>query len=144
MAGTRKKVTDIRSTNWRGRGWRFPLQPDASGTLVYVEGEQNIEQSIRIILLTQLGERVMRPDFGCKAGQRVFAPGSVQNLRLLEVSVREALRDWEPRIEVDDVRAEAELESENRVKVEIFYRLRGTNTRQNLVFPYYLGTVTRP
>ena len=139
-----EKLTDIRSTSWRGRGWSFPIQPDATGGLAYNEGEANVEQSIRIILLTRLRERVMRPDFGCRAGQMVFHPGSMQNLRLLEVSAREALRDWEPRIELDDVRVETEPGAENRVKVEIAYRLRGTNTRHNLVFPYYLGTILRP
>jgi phage baseplate assembly protein W len=144
MAQPKPIKVDVRSVSWRGRGWRFPIQPDETGTLGYNEGEQNVEQSIRVILLTRLGERVMRPDFGCKAGQMVFAPGSVQNLRLLEISVRDALRDWEPRIDLDDVRVETELGAENRVKVDIDYRLRGTNTRQNLVFPFYLGTVTRP
>lgn len=144
MARPATSKTDIRSISWRGRGWRFPLQPDETGTLGYNEGATNVEQSIRVILLTRLGERVMRPDFGCKAGQMVFAPGSLQNMRLLEISVRDALRDWEPRIDVDDVRVESEPGAENRIKVDIDYRLRGTNTRQNLVFPFYLGTVTRP
>ena len=128
-----KKQGDV---NWRGRGWRFPILPDAAGALGYNEGGENIEQSIRIVLLTRLGERLMRPDFGSRASQMVFYPGSVQNLRVLEVSVRDALRDWEPRIEVDLVRAETEPGAENRVKVGIEYRVRSTNTRQNLVFPY--------
>ena len=136
-----KKQGDV---NWRGRGWRFPILPDAAGALGYNEGGENIEQSIRIVLLTRLGERLMRPDFGSRASQMVFYPGSVQNLRVLEVSVRDALRDWEPRIEVDLVRAETEPGAENRVKVGIEYRVRSTNTRQNLVFPYYVGTITRP
>lgn len=142
MAGlANRKQGDV---DWRGRGWKFPLLPDAAGMLGYNEGAENIEQSIRIVLLTRLGERMMRPDFGCRVSQQVFYPGSVQNLRLLEVSVREALRDWEPRIEVEAVRAETEPGAENRVKVGILYRVRSTNTRANLVFPYYVGSITRP
>ena len=124
-----------------GRGWRFPIEPDASGSLGYVEGEANIEQSLRILLLTALGERVMRPTFGCAAPRLVFSPGSGQYLRLLETTVREAVRDWEPRVTVDDVSAEALRDDETHVNVSIDYRIRGMNTKFNLVFPFYLGQV---
>ena len=83
----------------------------------------------------------MRPDFGCKAPRLVFAPGSVQYLRLLEITIREAVRDWEPRVELEDVRAEVDPNEETRITVSISYRVRQTNTRNNLVFPFYLGTV---
>ncbi|HEX5736458.1 MAG TPA: GPW/gp25 family protein [Blastocatellia bacterium] len=126
-----------------GAGWKFPILPDETGGMGYVEGDPNVEQSLLILLLTELGERVMRADFGCKAPRLVFYPGSVQYLGLLETTVREAVRDWEPRIELDDVRAEADPEQENRVTVSINYRVRQTNTRNNLVFPFYLGAVER-
>src|SRR5262245_11832373 len=122
-----------------GRGWRFPIQPDAGGGLGYVEGDANVEQSLRILLMTALGERVMRPTFGCAAPRLVFAPGTVQYLRLLETTVREAVRDWEPRVTLDDVVAEAMAGDETRVNVNIDYRIRGSNTKNNLVFPFYLG-----
>jgi phage baseplate assembly protein W len=124
-----------------GRGWRFPIQPDASGGLGYVEAEPNIEQSLRILLLTSLGERAMRPTFGCAAPRLVFSPGSVQYLRLLETTVREAVRDWEPRVALVDVVAEALRDDETHVSVDIDYRIRGSNTKFNLVFPFYLGQV---
>lgn len=127
----------------QGRGWRFPILPDPTGSLGYVEGDENVEQSLRIMLLTQLGERLMRPDFGCAAPRLVFAPGSLQFLGLLETTVREAVRDWEPRIDLDAVRAEADVVEENRVTVSIAYRVRRTNSRFNLVFPFYLGTLER-
>ena len=122
-----------------GRGWRFPIQPDAAGGLGYVEGSANIEQSLRVLLMTALGERVMRPTFGCDAPRLVFAPGSVQYLQLLETTVREAVRDWEPRVTLEDVVAEATPGDETRINVNIDYRIRGSNTRSNLVFPFYLG-----
>ena len=121
-----------------GRGWIFPIQPDSTGRLGYVSGEDNVEQSLRILLMTAPGERVMRPDFGCKAPDLVFAPGSVQYLRLLENTVREAVRNWEPRVEILDVHAEAIPNDESRVLVNIDYKIRGSNARQNLVFPFYL------
>jgi uncharacterized protein len=126
-----------------GTGWRFPILPDGSGSLGYVGGEDNVEQSLRILLLTSLGERVMRADFGCKAQRLVFAPGSVQYLGLLETTIREAVRDWEPRIDLDTVRAEVDPSDETRVTVSISYRVRATNTSNNLVFPFYLATVGR-
>lgn len=125
--------------NFLGRGWRFPVQPDASGGLGYTEGDANIEQSLRVLLMTELGERVMRAPFGCDAPRLVFSPGSVQYLQLLETTVREAVRDWEPRVTLEGVTAEAIPGDETRVNVMIDYRIRGSNTRTNLVFPFYLG-----
>jgi phage baseplate assembly protein W len=126
-----------------GQGLRFPLLPDETGGLGYVEGDINVEQSLRILLLTDLGERVMRPDFGCAAPRLVFAPGSVQSLGLLETTIRDAVRDWEPRVDLEEVRAEVDLEDETRVIVSISYTVRRTNTRNNLVFPFYLGMLER-
>jgi phage baseplate assembly protein W len=122
-----------------GTGWRFPILPDASGSLGYTAGDENVEQSLRILLMTAVGDRVMRPSFGTRAERLVFAPGSVRFLRLLETSVREAVRDWEPRVDLDGVSAEADAGDETRILVSIAYRVRQTNTRQNLVFPFYLG-----
>lgn len=121
-----------------GRGWRFPILPDASGSLGYSSGDENVEQSLRILLMTALGDRVMRPDFGTTAERLLFAPGSVRYLRLLETSVREAVRDWEPRVDLLGVSAEADAADATRVLVSVEYRVRQTNSRQNLVFPFYL------
>ena len=126
-----------------GNGWRFPILPDAAGGLGFVSGDENVEQSLKILLLTNLGQRVMRPDFGSKALSLVFAPGSLQHLGLLETTIREAVRDWEPRVDLEEVRAEADIDDETRVTVQIGYRIRQTNTRGNLVFPFYLGEVER-
>ena len=126
-----------------GKGWRFPILPDLAGGLTYVAGDQNVEQSLKILLLTALGQRVMRFDFGSKAPSLVFAPGSVQYLGVLETTIREAVRDWEPRIDLEEVRAEPDLDDETRITVHVGYRVRRTNTRSNLVFPFYLGKVER-
>lgn len=126
-----------------GRGWPFPIFPDATGSLGFVEGDANVEQSLRILLLTQLGERVMRPDFGTATARLVFAPGSLHFLSLLETTVREAVRDFEPRIDLEAVDAEADPEDETHVTVAVSYRVRQSNSRFNLVFPFYLDTVER-
>ncbi len=121
-----------------GTGWKFPILPDARGRLGYVSGEGNIEQSLRILLLTNLRERVMRGDFGTSARDQIFAPGSEKPLRLLERSVVDALRDHEPRIEVLNLRAEADLRDRTHINIEIDYQIRATYVRGNLVFPFYV------
>lgn len=122
-----------------GTGWRFPILPDEAGRLSYAAGETSIEHCLTALLLTATGERVMRPDFGTTAQESVFAPGSVQNLRDLERSIAAAVRTHEPRVELDTVRAEADPLDESRVTVSVEYRIRRTNTKANLVFPFYLG-----
>jgi phage baseplate assembly protein W len=122
-----------------GTGWQFPILPDARGGLGYVAGDANVEQSLQILLLTELGERVMRADFGTQLPRLVFAPGSSQYLRLLETAVEDAVTNWEPRVDVDQVVAEADPVDPYKVVVSLSYTVRQTNTSNNLVFPYYLG-----
>jgi phage baseplate assembly protein W len=123
-----------------GKGWRFPILPDRTGCLGYVEGDANVEQSVHILLMTALGERVMRSDFGTQTPRLVFSPGSLQYLKLIENTIRDAIRDWEPRIDLNNVFAEAEPSDESKITVSVTYTVRQTNTKTNLVFPYYLGT----
>lgn len=125
-------------TDFRGRGVAFPLLPDAAGTLRYVEGDEQVAQSLRLLLMTAAGERVMRSGFGTQGPRLVFAPGSETNKELLETSVREAVRDYEPRVEVADVVVTQSLLAPERVDVEVTYTVRRTNTRDSIVFPYYL------
>ncbi len=121
-----------------GHGWAFPLLPDPGGRLRYVEGETDIEQALKIVLLTRLAERIMRPTFGSAVASYLFAPGSEKYLGLLEDAVREAIRDWEPRVELLGARAEADPRDATQIRVSIDYRVRRTNTSANLVFPFYL------
>jgi Bacteriophage baseplate protein W len=127
-----------------GTGWVFPIRPNPAGSLGYVSGDDNVEQSLAILLQTALGERVMRPDFGTEAPRLVFAPGSEQFLHLLETTVRNAIINWEPRVDVQSLDAEADPVDPARITVSIAYTIRQTNTRKNLVFPYYLGVLERP
>ena len=127
------------SDDFLGTGWKFPILPDAAGRLGYAAGADSIDACLRALLLTGLGERVMRPDLGTRAPELVFAPGSVQNLHDLEDSIRDAVTRFEPRVQLDDVRAETVPEDESQVMVSVVYRIRRSNTRANLVFPYYLG-----
>ena len=121
-----------------GKGWRFPIVPGPTGALAWSDGDDNVEQSLRILLLTRIGERVMRGDFGTRLGDMVFRPGSDQNLRAIEREVSNAIVAFEPRVEVLDVAAEADTVDATQITVALSYRVRRTNTRESLVFPFYL------
>lgn len=99
--------------------------------------EEDIKEAIHIILGTAKGERLMRPDFGCGIHEYVFCSMNVVNIHLIENSVREALLMWEPRIKVISVKTEPKAE-EGKLLIEIDYEVRTTNTRFNLVYPFYL------
>lgn len=121
-----------------GTGWQFPVAVGANGAIVLASAEQDIAEAIRIILGTAKGERVMRPDFGCGIHERVFAVLNASTLGSVETEVREALVLWEPRIDVLRVAASPREAAEGRLLIEIEYRVRSTNTRYNLVYPFYL------
>lgn len=120
-----------------GRGVAFPVGTDETGAIEFATGETDIEQSIRIILGTARGERVMRPDFGCGVHERVFASMDATTLTLVEEEIRDALVEFEPRIEVQSVTAR-DGDQPGKLLVEIDYRVRSTNTEGNLVYPFYL------
>lgn len=127
----------IISKDFLGKGWKFPFNLDPRGKVGVSSYEEDIRESILIILGTARGERLMRPDFGCGIHEYVFCSMDVVNLHLIENAVREALIMWEPRIKVISVKAEPDRE-EGKLLTEIDYQVRTTNTRFNLVYPFYL------
>jgi hypothetical protein len=100
--------------------------------------EDNIYESIIIILGTALGERVMRPDFGCAIHDLVFAPNNANTHGLIMYYVREAITKWEPRVQDLTVEVETEPEDETKVLVKVEYRVIATNNVFNLVYPFFL------
>ena len=121
-----------------GKGWKFPVKTDAHGKIAVSEYEEDIKEAIRIILTTSKGERIMRPDFGCGIHEYAFASMNMGTLLLIETTVREALTQWEPRIEVLNVKTDAERADEGKLLINIEYRVQATNTQFNLVYPFYL------
>jgi len=119
-----------------GTGWNFPVRIDG-GRAAISSYEENIRQSIFLILSTAPGERVMRPEFGCGIHDKVFSLNNATTAGMLSFDVREALARWERRIEVEDVTAIAD-QAEARLLIHIDYRVSGTNSRFNLVYPFYL------
>ncbi len=121
-----------------GTGWSYPVQTDQQGNIEMTDGEDNIERSVRIILSTAKGERVMRPEFGCEIHDQVFSSLSPATLNRIEESVRSALVRWEPRIDVEEVDATPDTGNPNKVLVEIDYWVQSTNSRSNMVYPFYV------
>lgn len=119
-----------------GTGWAFPIDFDERQGLALVSANENVRQSILVILGTR-GDRVMRPDFGAKLQDLVFQPINTNTLTLAEHRVKEALVLWEPRIDRISVAVTSDA-PHGRLMIEIDYRLRKTNTFYNLVYPFYL------
>jgi uncharacterized protein len=120
-----------------GQGWAFPLRVNVQGRVQLSGLVQNIEESIQIILRTQLGERVYRPDFGSRLSELVFAPMNMQTLLLLRLHVQEALTRWEPRIVLDDVRTEPDP-GQGYVDIVVEYHPKDSPDSRSLVYPFYL------
>lgn len=122
-----------------GVGWSFPVTPDVTAQdVARAEYEEDIRQAIRIILETNPGERVMRPDFGSGLLAMVFEPVNFTTRALVKQRVEQALVVWEPRIDVREVTVTVNGSARNRLDIDIGYQVRATNTFYNLVYPFYL------
>jgi phage baseplate assembly protein W len=135
-------------TGFLGQGWNFPVGLDGGQIGLTPDAEEGIRQSIWTILATSPGERVMRPDFGCGIHDLVFGVNNAATATSVTRAVREALATWEPRIDVLDVYAVAGGRGQSNTApdpsrpdvlvIEINYQVRSTNSRFNLVYPFYL------
>ncbi len=127
-----------------GRGWSFPpaFNRFTRGADM-VQGETDIEQSIRLIFAITPGQRQMLPPFGCDLAQYVFQPLDLSLATMIETTIRRALLDYEPRINVLNVTAVPGSDTARQeVLVTVDYAIRSTNRRYNLVYPYYLNEAT--
>lgn len=122
-----------------GRGWTYPLAVQR-GSVRSSGGEDSIRESIILILSTARGERVMRPDFGCRLNELVFSPNTMSTATLLRSFIEEALQNWDPRIEVDDITVTPRSDR-SELEVSIDYSIRASNSKYNLVYPFFLESV---
>ena len=120
-----------------GRGFPFPLVINERGSFELVSGTEELERSMTVVLSTAPGERAFRPAFGCRVWELMFEPINPSTIGLIEMYVTEALEMWEPRVEIDAVRAIPDESIQGAVRVEIDYTVRQTNDHRNLVFPFY-------
>jgi phage baseplate assembly protein W len=123
-----------------GRGLRFPVSLNLNGGVSTSQLEENVRQSIFVILGTAPGERISRPQFGCQIHDLMFAPNNDLTAARAEVYCEEAIYKFEPRVEKVVCRAAANPEEPNRLDIRIEYVIAGKHGRRNLVFPFYLRT----
>lgn len=133
------EYTDYEQQDYIGTGVGFPLRVNVQGGIQLSAAEPNIEESIAIILRTDLGERVYRPNFGSRLSELVFEPMNTQTLLLIRLYVEEALEMWEPRIDLKAVRADPDP-IRGRVDIIIEYQPKGSYDTRSLVYPFYLST----
>ena len=121
-----------------GSGWTFPPRIDAQGGISLTNDRSEIDQAILIILSTSLGQRVMRPTFGCRLDELVFAPNDQQTAARARRYVEEAIGMWEPRIRIVSVNVGPDPNDASRLMIEVEYKLKATHDRRSLVYPFYL------
>jgi len=121
-----------------GRGFAWPFGVDHTGSIAMTGGAGDVEDAMRVVLLTAPGERLMRPAFGCRIWDLLFEPITPNLVGLVRQAVRDALAQWEPRVDVEDVRPLQDSSESGLLHIEIDYRVRSTNDRRNLVFPFYV------
>ena len=121
-----------------GRGWAFPVRISPRGGLALLSGSADIDAAIRMIIETAPGERVMRPEFGCRIWDHIFDSTDTTALGQMAQAVQEALARWEPRAVVEELTVGLDPQQPNRVLIELSYRIKATNDRRNLVHPFYV------
>jgi uncharacterized protein len=126
-------------TSFLGTGWGFPPSfSKATKTAVMESDLDDIRSSIHILLTTTLGERFLQPKFGCSLDRLIFDPLSTTTITYIKGLIGQALLNFEPRITVNDVVISSAGE-EGRVDIEVNFTVRATNSRYNMVYPFYLN-----
>lgn len=122
-----------------GKGWAFPLTFENQGrTVRMATAEDDIRQSLTILLATNLGERVMRPTFGWKRDAVMFEALSTSFAAYLKRELETAILFYESRIELNQITFDSLASQGGRLDIRLDYTIRATNTRSNLVYPFYL------
>lgn len=123
-----------------GKGWTFPVGVDGRGGIALSTDTTDIDQAIITILSTGIGQRAMRPDFGCRIHDLAFAPINAQTLGLVQRYVEEAIGWWEPRIDLIEVEVttDSSMRAVGKLIIDIHYRVKSTKDERSLVYPFYL------
>lgn len=121
-----------------GKGWSFPPAFDAKkGTNEMVSDEKDIEQSLKLILFTSYGERIMRPEFGSNLAESVFDSIDSVTINTITDNITQAIIEFEPRITLHNVIINSEDIYNGRLNIKLEYTIRTINVRTNIVFPFY-------
>jgi uncharacterized protein len=120
-----------------GRGLAFPLRTEPTGSIALVGDYRELDEAIRLIIGTAPGERPMRPAFGCRIHDHVFAPVNETTIGTLAFEVERAVSQWEPRVDVVAVDVLVDTDEQSLLYIDLTYRVKQTNDERNLVFPFY-------
>lgn len=123
-----------------GRGISFPPRVGADGRVCWSAGEQNVRESIRVLLMTEPRERIALPDFGGGLGQFLFEPNTVETRQAVQERIRAALTQWEPRVRVEDVDVQGDAADPSAATATITYRLVATQVRERVSVRVTLGS----
>jgi len=124
--------------NFLGKGWKFPVSVNGAGGIGTSDNERSVEEAIEIILGTAPGERVYRSNFGCAIHDLVFEPNNDETASKAVAAVDQALKRLEPRIDGIEVHAYFDALEDNKLLLDIHYRVVAENNLFNLVYPFYL------
>lgn len=125
-----------------GRGWAFPVGFNKGANNVALAAEEeDIRQSLIILLNTSIGERVMRPDYGANIENLLFETINVTTASIIINRIKRAILFFEPRVKVDEIDM-GPITEEGKIEVTVDYNIIATNNRRNLVFPFYLNEAT--
>jgi phage baseplate assembly protein W len=130
-----RRVPDV---SFIGRGISWPMGVDHTGSLRMSEGPADLDRSIRVVIATAPGERVMRPEFGCRVWDMLFEPVTANLLGQMAQAVRDALAQWEPRASIEDVNVRQDDDDHALVHIDVQYVVKSTNDKRNLVYPFYV------
>ncbi|GGX10454.1 MULTISPECIES: GPW/gp25 family protein [Undibacterium] len=127
-----------RDTSFLGTGWSFPPEFSKRGKVSMVSAEEDIRQSLLILLSTSPGERVMQPSFGCGLKHHVYENIDESTITLLKDLITRAILFFEPRVKLEMILSDISESYEGKINFTIVYRVISTNTRHNIVYPFYL------
>lgn len=121
-----------------GTGWSFPPTFDHDSKSVRTSTDtQDIDESLKILLSTRLGERIMQPEYGCNLEDLLFSPLDLTLKTVVSEQIKTAILYHEPRIDVEKISYSESNDLEGILLIQIDYLIRSTNSRKNLVFPFY-------
>jgi phage baseplate assembly protein W len=123
-----------------GTGWGFPPEFQIHGTVKPVSAEEDIQESLYILLSTNPGERVMQPTYGCGLKTQIFEEINETAVTVMIDLVRRAILFFEPRVIVETITVESDNANDilnGLIKINISYIVRATNNRHNIVYPFY-------
>lgn len=129
------------NTSFLGTGWGFPpefvKEGNESGKVEMLSNESDIKSSLEVLLSTRLGERVMVPNYGCNLDELLFKPLNLTLKTFVRELIKNAILYYEPRIDAEKIQIDQTNELDGELLINIDYRIRATNARNNLVFPFY-------